>query len=85
MEADNNAKRVAIIEAAGAIFVENGFRTTTVRQICARAGVNIAAINYYFGDKKSYTWKFSATIRMPPLKSIRLHWGSKKATHPNKK
>jgi TetR/AcrR family transcriptional regulator, regulator of cefoperazone and chloramphenicol sensitivity len=52
METDSNSKKAAIIEAAGAIFVENGFRTTTVRQICMRADVNVAAINYYFGDKK---------------------------------
>jgi AcrR family transcriptional regulator len=51
METDNSSKKTAIIEAAGEIFVEKGFRTTTVRQICKRAGVNTAAINYYFGDK----------------------------------
>ncbi|MGP8152758.1 MAG: CerR family C-terminal domain-containing protein [Smithella sp.] len=52
METDNISKKMAIIEAAGEIFVEKGFHATTVRQICARANVNIAAINYYFGDKK---------------------------------
>lgn len=52
METDSNFRKMAIIEAAGEIFVENGFYTTTVRQICARANVNIAAINYYFGGKK---------------------------------
>jgi TetR/AcrR family transcriptional regulator, regulator of cefoperazone and chloramphenicol sensitivity len=52
MEADNRSKEMSIIEAAGEIFVEKGFQATTVRQICLRAGVNIAAINYYFGDKK---------------------------------
>jgi AcrR family transcriptional regulator len=51
MEADNSPKKTAIIEAAGEIFVEKGFRTATVRQICKRAGVKTAAINYYFGDK----------------------------------
>ncbi|MGV8059171.1 MAG: CerR family C-terminal domain-containing protein [Smithellaceae bacterium] len=52
MDTENNSKKMAIIEAAGEIFVEKGFYTTTVRQICTRAGVNLAAINYYFGDKK---------------------------------
>jgi AcrR family transcriptional regulator len=40
-----------IIAAAGAVFAERGFRGTTIRQITARAGVNLAAVNYYFRDK----------------------------------
>jgi TetR/AcrR family transcriptional regulator, regulator of cefoperazone and chloramphenicol sensitivity len=41
-----------IIETAGNIFAEVGFQDATVREICKQAGVNIAAINYHFGDKK---------------------------------
>jgi AcrR family transcriptional regulator len=41
-----------IIETAGNIFAESGFQNATVREICKQAGVNIAAINYHFGDKK---------------------------------
>lgn len=41
-----------ILEAAGEIFAECGFRGSTVRKICERAGVNVAAINYYFGGKE---------------------------------
>ncbi len=41
-----------ILEAAGKVFSERGFRNATVREICGEAGVNIAAINYHFGDKK---------------------------------
>jgi TetR/AcrR family transcriptional regulator, regulator of cefoperazone and chloramphenicol sensitivity len=44
--------RERILEAAGEIFAENGFRYATVRDICKKADVNIAAINYHFGDKE---------------------------------
>jgi len=44
--------RVAIMEAAGEIFAEEGYPKATVRDICHQAGANIAAINYHFGDKK---------------------------------
>jgi AcrR family transcriptional regulator len=48
--------RERILEAAGEIFAECGFRASTVRKICERARVNVAAINYYFGGKeKLYT------------------------------
>lgn len=43
--------RQRILEAAGEIFAENGFRQTTIRQISGKADVNIAAINYYFQSK----------------------------------
>ena len=45
--------RQRLLEAAGEVFAEKGFRQTTVREICERAKANIAAINYHFGDKES--------------------------------
>jgi AcrR family transcriptional regulator len=41
-----------ILEAAGPIFAEKGFRNATVREICQAAQANLAAINYHFGDKE---------------------------------
>ena len=44
--------RRQLLEAAGAVFAEVGFRDATVREICRRANANIAAVNYHFGDKE---------------------------------
>lgn len=41
-----------ILEAAGQIFAEKGFRNATVREICQAAQANLAAVNYHFGDKE---------------------------------
>jgi AcrR family transcriptional regulator len=43
--------RDRILLAAGREFAERGYEAATVRDICTAAGVNVAAINYYFGDK----------------------------------
>jgi AcrR family transcriptional regulator len=48
LDAGTKAK---LVDAAGIVFAESGYQAATVREICARAGVNIALVNYYFGDK----------------------------------
>ncbi len=68
--------RERILEAAGEIFAECGFRGATVRKICERAKVNVAAINYYFGGKeKLYTevlrhWHDFAIKKYPLLLGV---------------
>ena len=48
---DLDATRSRLIDAAGAVFAEKGFAATTVREICLKAGANVAAVNYHFRDK----------------------------------
>lgn len=45
--------RKKILDAALEIFSQKGYKSATVREICKRAGVNIALINYHFTSKKS--------------------------------
>jgi AcrR family transcriptional regulator len=43
--------RERILDAAGDVFAAKGLRDATVREIVARAKVNLAAVNYHFRDK----------------------------------
>jgi len=45
--------RKRLIAAASTLFAERGFHGTKVRDIAARAGVNLAAGNYHYGSKKA--------------------------------
>ncbi|WP_421684668.1 TetR/AcrR family transcriptional regulator [Stutzerimonas urumqiensis] len=42
-----------ILDAAELLFAEKGFAETSLRLITSKAGVNLAAVNYHFGSKKS--------------------------------
>lgn len=42
-----------LLRAAESLFMEQGFEATTLRQITAQAGVNLAAVNYHYGSKEA--------------------------------
>ena len=41
-----------ILEAAAKVFAELGYEHATIREVCARAGANVAAVNYHFESKE---------------------------------
>jgi AcrR family transcriptional regulator len=41
-----------LVDAAEELFCERGFKGTSIRDIAASAGCNIASVNYYFGSKE---------------------------------
>ncbi len=64
--------RQKLLESAGEAFAEKGFAKATVREICDRAGANIAAVNYYFRDKEGLYreaikyWSEASRQKYPP-------------------
>lgn len=60
-----------LLDAAGDIFAEAGFKAATVRDICRLAKANVAAVHYHFGDKMGLytallTEAFEAGLRRYP-------------------
>ena len=48
-----NGTKEKILDVAEALFAEHGFKDTSLRTITSKAGVNLASVNYHFGDKKT--------------------------------
>lgn len=59
---DGIEARSRILYTALRLFAEGGFAKTSTREIAKAAGVNIAAISYYFGDKAGL---YAATFNEP--------------------
>lgn len=64
--------REKLLAVAGPIFADRGYQATTIREICAAAGANVAAINYHFGDKLGlYTEALQQSVRAAQLMAVR--------------
>lgn len=48
---DGEATRARILEAAGTLFAATGYAETTSKAVAARAEVDLASINYHFGNR----------------------------------
>ena len=72
--------REQLLESACKLFAEKGYRDTTIAEICALSGANIAAVNYYFQDKKrlyAEAWRltFERSMRAHPARGDRVSQG----------
>src|SRR5512144_495435 len=52
MRREDAATKARVLRAATELFAERGFHGTTIRDIAARAGANVAAGHYHFGSKR---------------------------------
>ncbi|AXC51303.1 TetR/AcrR family transcriptional regulator [Paracoccus suum] len=71
MTAERADPRSRIISAALEVFAAEGFELATLRAITDKAGVNIAAVNYYFGSKDELL-RTVLEVRMVPYVAARL-------------
>ena len=62
--------RQRLLNAAGEVFAEQGFKDATVREICKKAGANLASVNYHFGGKERL---YSEVLRHADQLSMEKH------------
>lgn len=63
--------RHRILAAAEQFYAERGFDGTSMRSLTDAAGVNLAAVNYHFGSKKSLMWEMFRA-KVTPLNAERM-------------
>jgi AcrR family transcriptional regulator len=64
------ATRGRLLDAATAEFAERGYDGARIREIVARAGTNLAAINYHFGGKEAL---YAAVLEYHARRALTVH------------
>jgi AcrR family transcriptional regulator len=68
--AASDPTRDKLLDVAGRIFADRGYRAATIRQISVAARANVAAVNYHFGDKLGlYTEVVRQSARLAEFQS----------------
>lgn len=68
---ESHDTRTRLLDTAERLFAEHGISATSLRQITAEAGANLAAVNYHFGSKAALIEEVYAR-RIRPLNDERL-------------
>src|SRR5258706_15377613 len=64
--------RDKLLEVAEQVFADCGYQAASIRKICVRAGANVAAVNYHFGDKlRLYTEVLQQSVRAAQIDAVR--------------
>ena len=63
---DGDLTRARILESAGQLAAECGYANMTSKQVCERAHVNMAAVNYHFGSREG----LYAAVLMPKMDGL---------------
>ncbi len=71
LDATSAGTKTRILDAAEQLFMEHGFEATSLRQLTAAAGVNLAAVNYHFGSKEEL-FQAVLTRRLDPMNQERI-------------
>lgn len=70
-----------ILDAAEVEFAAHGFMETSLRTITTKAKVNLAAVNYHFGSKKSLIQAVTDRFMAPLTQNLQVHLSAYEQRH----
>lgn len=73
---EHNETAQKLLMAAGEVFAAHGYEAATIRQITDRAHANLAAVNYYYGDKLNLYREVLSWVFQRRFENLRRHCGS---------